>query len=62
MIEQKRPLYPFAWEVALLIRRFIHKLGVKRDKIQFILTSASGLCITARELHAQFVGSHGTGD
>lgn len=28
-------------EVALLIRRFIHKLGVKREKLQFILTSAS---------------------
>jgi rubrerythrin len=28
-------------EVALLIRRFLHKLGVKRDKLQFILTSAS---------------------
>lgn len=28
-------------EVALLIRRFLHKLGVERDKIQFILTSAS---------------------
>lgn len=28
-------------EVALLIRRFIYKLGVDRSKIQFILTSAS---------------------
>lgn len=28
-------------EVALLIRRFMHKLGISRDKIQFILTSAS---------------------
>lgn len=28
-------------EVALLIRRFINKLGVSRNKIQFILTSAS---------------------
>jgi len=28
-------------EVALLIRRFMHKLGIDRDKIQFILTSAS---------------------
>ena len=28
-------------EVALLIRRFLHKLGVKREKLQFILTSAS---------------------
>ena len=28
-------------EVALLIRRFLHKLGVDRNKIQFILTSAS---------------------
>lgn len=28
-------------EVALLIRRFLHKLGVSRNKIQFILTSAS---------------------
>lgn len=28
-------------EVALLIRRFLHKLGINRDKIQFILTSAS---------------------
>ena len=28
-------------EVALLIRRLLHKLGVKRDKLQFILTSAS---------------------
>lgn len=28
-------------EVALLIRRFIHKLGVGREKLQFILTSAS---------------------
>lgn len=28
-------------EVALLIRRFLHKLGIERKKIQFILTSAS---------------------
>lgn len=28
-------------EVALLIRRFIHKLAVPREKVQFILTSAS---------------------
>jgi len=28
-------------EVALLIRRFMHKLGIKREQIQFILTSAS---------------------
>lgn len=28
-------------EVALLIRRFMHKLGIKRERIQFILTSAS---------------------
>lgn len=28
-------------EVALLIRRFLHKLGVGRDRIQFVLTSAS---------------------
>ena len=28
-------------EVALLIRRFLNKLGVGRDKLQFILTSAS---------------------
>ncbi len=28
-------------EVALLIRRFMHKLGIDRNKIQFILTSAS---------------------
>lgn len=28
-------------EVALLIRRFFHKLGISRDKVQFILTSAS---------------------
>ena len=28
-------------EVALLIRRFIHKLGIGREKLQFILTSAS---------------------
>lgn len=28
-------------EVALLIRRFLHKLGVSREKLQFILTSAS---------------------
>ena len=28
-------------EVALLIRRVLHKLGVGRDRIQFILTSAS---------------------
>ena len=28
-------------EVALLIRRFINKLGINREKIQFILTSAS---------------------
>ena len=28
-------------EVALLIRRFLNKLGVSRNKIQFILTSAS---------------------
>lgn len=28
-------------EVALLIRRFLYKLGVSREKLQFILTSAS---------------------
>ncbi|MCM1048258.1 MAG: DEAD/DEAH box helicase [Clostridiales bacterium] len=28
-------------EVALLIRRFLHKLGVDRSRLQFILTSAS---------------------
>lgn len=28
-------------EVALLIRRFLHKLGIERKKVQFILTSAS---------------------
>lgn len=28
-------------EVALLIRRLLHKLRIKRDKVQFILTSAS---------------------
>ena len=28
-------------EVALLIRRFLHKLNISRDRIQFILTSAS---------------------
>jgi ATP-dependent helicase YprA (DUF1998 family) len=28
-------------EVALLIRRVLHKLGVNRDQVQFILTSAS---------------------
>lgn len=28
-------------EVALLIRRLMHKLGINRDKVQFILTSAS---------------------
>lgn len=28
-------------EVALLIRRFLHKMGIDRSKIQFILTSAS---------------------
>lgn len=28
-------------EVALLIRRFVHKLGIKREQMQFILTSAS---------------------
>lgn len=28
-------------EVALLIRRLLHKLGIDRDKVQFILTSAS---------------------
>lgn len=28
-------------EVALLIRRFMYKLGINRDRIQFILTSAS---------------------
>lgn len=28
-------------EVALLIRRFMHKLGVDRNKVKFILTSAS---------------------
>lgn len=28
-------------EVALLIRRFMHKLGIGRDRIRFILTSAS---------------------
>lgn len=28
-------------EVALLIRRLFHKLGVKRDRVQFILTTAS---------------------
>lgn len=28
-------------EVSLLIRRLFHKLGIKRDKVQFILTTAS---------------------
>lgn len=28
-------------EVSLLIRRVLHKLGVERDRVQFILTSAS---------------------
>ena len=28
-------------EVALLIRRLLHKLNIKRDKVQFILTTAS---------------------
>ena len=28
-------------EVALLIRRVLHKLGIGRDRVQFILTSAS---------------------
>ena len=28
-------------EVALLVRRVLHKLGISRDKVQFILTSAS---------------------
>lgn len=28
-------------EVALLIRRFFHKLGISRDRVQFILTTAS---------------------
>ena len=28
-------------EVALLVRRVLHKLGIGRDKVQFILTSAS---------------------
>lgn len=28
-------------EVALLIRRVLHKLGIERDRVQFILTSAS---------------------
>ena len=28
-------------EVALLIRRLFHKLGIRRDKVQFILTTAS---------------------
>lgn len=28
-------------EVALLIRRFLHKLGISRDRVQFILTTAS---------------------
>lgn len=28
-------------EVALLIRRLFHKLGIKRDQVQFILTTAS---------------------
>ena len=28
-------------EVALLVRRVLNKLGIKRDKVQFILTSAS---------------------
>lgn len=28
-------------EVALLIRRLFHKLGIKRDRVQFILTTAS---------------------
>lgn len=28
-------------EVALLIRRLFHKLGITRDRVQFILTTAS---------------------
>ena len=28
-------------EIALLIRRFFHKLGINRDRVQFILTTAS---------------------
>ena len=28
-------------EVALLIRRMFHKLGIGRDRVQFILTTAS---------------------
>ena len=28
-------------EIALLIRRFFHKLGIARDRVQFILTTAS---------------------
>ena len=28
-------------EVALLIRRLFHKLGISRDRVQFILTTAS---------------------
>lgn len=31
----------FGGEVALLIRRLFYKLGINRDKVQFILTSAS---------------------
>lgn len=46
-------------EVALLIRRVLHKLGIGRDRVQFILTSASvpsddtPIYKFARELSAQ---------
>src|SRR5690606_10492873 len=36
-------MYRGAWggEVALLLRRLFYKLGISRDKVQFILTTAS---------------------
>ncbi len=48
-------------EVALLIRRFMHKLEIDRDKIQFILTSAS---IPKHEMNAveEFANSLTAGD
>ena len=39
-------------EVALLIRRMFHKLGVSRDKVQFILTTASMPSGSAEDVNA----------
>jgi hypothetical protein len=39
-------------EVALLIRRLFHKLGIRRDRVQFILTTASMPNQTAQDRQA----------